>query len=114
MATVKLHVRKGDTVKVLSGKDRGTFSEVIRCMPKDGRVVVKGVAMMKKSVRPTRPTLVVASSPRRPPFRPVASSSSARSATRPRASAMPSTMRARRSACARSAARSSSSCAIRM
>ena len=38
MATVKLHVRKGDTVKVLSGKDRGTVSEVIRCMPKDGRV----------------------------------------------------------------------------
>ena len=54
MATVKLHVRKGDTVKVLSGKDRGTVSEVIRCMPKDGRVVVKGVAMMKKSVRPTQ------------------------------------------------------------
>lgn len=54
MASVKLHVRKGDTVKVLSGKDRGTVSEVIRALPQDGRVVVKGVAMMKKSVRPTQ------------------------------------------------------------
>lgn len=54
MSTAKLHVRKGDTVKVLSGKDRGTVSEVLRCYPDEGRVVVKGVAMMKKSVRPTQ------------------------------------------------------------
>ena len=54
MSTVKLHVRKGDTVKVLSGKDRGTVSEVLRCFPSEGRVIVKGVAMMKKSMRPTQ------------------------------------------------------------
>jgi large subunit ribosomal protein L24 len=50
----KLHVRKGDTVKVLSGKDAGATGEIIRALPKDGRVVVKGVAMMKKSVRPSQ------------------------------------------------------------
>ncbi|MEE8715669.1 MAG: 50S ribosomal protein L24 [Coriobacteriales bacterium] len=50
----KLHVRKGDTVKVLNGKDKGTVAEVIKAMPSDGRVVVKGVALVKKSVRPTQ------------------------------------------------------------
>lgn len=54
MATVKLHVRKGDTVKVIAGKDRGTVAEVIRSFPKEGRVVVKGCGMIKKSVRPTQ------------------------------------------------------------
>lgn len=50
----KLNVRKGDTVKVLSGKDKGKTGEILRAMPKDGRVVVKGVAIMKKSMRPTQ------------------------------------------------------------
>jgi large subunit ribosomal protein L24 len=50
----KLHVRKGDTVKVLNGKDKGTVAEVIQAMPKEGRVKVKGVALVKKSVRPTQ------------------------------------------------------------
>lgn len=50
----KLFVRKGDTVKVLNGKDRGTVAEVIRAFPSEGRVVVKGVALVKKSVRPTQ------------------------------------------------------------
>ena len=54
MAKAKLHVRKGDTVKVLSGKDRGATGEIIRALPSEGRVVVKGVALMKKSVRPTQ------------------------------------------------------------
>lgn len=50
----KMTVRKGDTVKVLSGKDAGATGEIIRALPKEGRVVVKGVAMVKKSVRPTQ------------------------------------------------------------
>ena len=54
MAKAKLHVRKGDTVKVLSGKDRGATGEIIRALPSEGRVVVKGGALMKKSVRPTQ------------------------------------------------------------
>ena len=50
----KMNVRKGDTVKVLSGKDKGATGEVLRAMPRESRVVVKGVAMMKKAVRPTQ------------------------------------------------------------
>jgi large subunit ribosomal protein L24 len=49
----KLNVRKGDTVKVLNGKDAGATGEIVRALPSEGRVVVKGVAMVKKSVRPT-------------------------------------------------------------
>ena len=41
MAAAK--IRKGDTVVILSGKDKGKTGEVIRSMPKEGRVVVAGV-----------------------------------------------------------------------
>jgi len=41
MAAAK--IRKGDTVVVLSGKDKGKTGEVIRSMPKDSKVVVAGV-----------------------------------------------------------------------
>ena len=41
MAAAK--IRKGDTVVVLSGKDKGKTGEVIRSMPKESRVVVSGV-----------------------------------------------------------------------
>lgn len=50
----KLNVRKGDTVKVLSGKDKGATGEIVRALPREERVVVKGVAIMKKSVRPSQ------------------------------------------------------------
>lgn len=50
----KLNVRKGDTVKVLSGKDAGKISQIIRALPSEGKVVVKDVAIVKKSVRPTQ------------------------------------------------------------
>ncbi len=36
-------IRKGDTVVVLSGKDKGKTGEVVKAMPKDGKVVVSGV-----------------------------------------------------------------------
>ncbi|MBM6999631.1 50S ribosomal protein L24 [bacterium] len=50
----KLHVRKGDNVMVLNGKDKGTVAEIIKAFPSEGRVIVKGVALVKKSVRPTQ------------------------------------------------------------
>lgn len=50
----KLNVRKGDVVKVLSGKDAGATGEILRALPSEGRVVVKGVALIKKSVRPSQ------------------------------------------------------------
>ena len=50
----KLHVRKGDNVMVLNGKDKGTVAEISKASPSEGRVIVKGVALVKKSVRPTQ------------------------------------------------------------
>lgn len=50
---IKLKLKKGDTVEVISGKeiDRGKRGEVIRVLPKVHRVVVQGVNMRKKHQR---------------------------------------------------------------
>jgi large subunit ribosomal protein L24 len=51
-----LKIRKGDRVRVLSGKDKGKEGEVMRAMPRDGKVIVEGVNIARKSQRPTRTT----------------------------------------------------------
>ena len=50
----KLHVKKGDTVVVLSGKDKGHKGKVIEAMPKAGKVVVEGAAKVKRHTKPTQ------------------------------------------------------------
>ena len=50
MAAAK--IRKGDTVVVLSGKDKGKTGEVIRSMPKDSKVVVSGVNVAARHRKP--------------------------------------------------------------
>jgi large subunit ribosomal protein L24 len=45
---VKLHVTKGDTVRVMRGDDKGKTGEVVRVYTKTGRVTVKGVNIVKK------------------------------------------------------------------
>ena len=50
----KLHIKKGDTVRVLSGKDKGMEGEVIRAYPSKNRVIVEKVNMVKKHMRPTQ------------------------------------------------------------
>ena len=47
-------IRKGDTVVVLSGKDKGKTGEVIRSMPKDSKVVVSGVNVAARHRKPTQ------------------------------------------------------------
>ena len=49
-----LNVRKGDTVQVIAGKDKGKSGEVIRAVPKKDRVVVEKVNVVKKAMRPTQ------------------------------------------------------------
>jgi len=44
-------IKKGDTVTVLSGTDKGKKGKVLRVMPKDGLAIVEGVRMTKKHVR---------------------------------------------------------------
>ncbi len=46
-------IRKGDKVKVITGKDKGKESRVLRSYPERQRLVVEGVNMMKKHQRPT-------------------------------------------------------------
>lgn len=50
----KMNVKKGDKVQVLSGKDRGATGEVLRALPAEGKVVVEGVALVKKHQKPTQ------------------------------------------------------------
>lgn len=47
----KLHVKKGDTVIVLSGKDKGKQGKVIEALPKKGKVVVEGVNKVKRHTK---------------------------------------------------------------
>eukprot|EP00241_Pyramimonas_parkeae_P007442 CAMPEP_0114250142 /NCGR_PEP_ID=MMETSP0058-20121206/14538_1 /TAXON_ID=36894 /ORGANISM="Pyramimonas parkeae, CCMP726" /LENGTH=163 /DNA_ID=CAMNT_0001363775 /DNA_START=96 /DNA_END=587 /DNA_ORIENTATION=+ len=49
---IKMHVKKGDTVQVIAGKDKGKVSEVTEVMTKTGKVMVKDVNMMTKHVKP--------------------------------------------------------------
>lgn len=49
-----LHVKKGDRVVVIAGKDKGKRGEVILALPKENRVVVQGVNMVKRHQRPTQ------------------------------------------------------------
>jgi large subunit ribosomal protein L24 len=50
----KMRIRKGDTVKVISGKDKGVTSVVMRALPESRKVVVEKVGVVKKAQRPTR------------------------------------------------------------
>ena len=51
---MKVHVRKNDTVIVISGKDKGKTGEVLKVSPKTGKVLVQGVNIVKKHQKPTR------------------------------------------------------------
>lgn len=48
----KMHVKKGDNVQVIAGQDKGKVGEVIRTLPKVSRVIVKGVNVRTKHVKP--------------------------------------------------------------
>ena len=47
-------IRKGDTVVVLSGKDKGKTGEIVSSMPKDGKVVVSGVNIATRHQKATQ------------------------------------------------------------
>lgn len=54
MAQGKIHVRKGDKVLILSGKDKGKKAKIISALPREGKVIVEGVNIVKKHSRPTQ------------------------------------------------------------
>ena len=49
-----LHIKKGDTVAILSGDDKGVTGEVIAVSPAEGKIIVKGVNIIHKHVKPRR------------------------------------------------------------
>ena len=50
----KMNVKKGDTVRVIAGKDKGKEGEVLRVVTASERVVVEKVGLVKKAMRPTQ------------------------------------------------------------
>lgn len=54
MSQNKLHVKKGDNVVVLSGKDKGKQGKIIEAIPKKMRVVVEGVNKVKRHTKPNQ------------------------------------------------------------
>jgi large subunit ribosomal protein L24 len=49
----RLKVRKGDNVVVVTGRDKGKSGSILRVMPEENRVVVQGVNMVKRHMRPS-------------------------------------------------------------
>jgi large subunit ribosomal protein L24 len=47
-------IKKGDTVVVLSGKDKGRTGEVVKAMPKEGRVIVSGINVHARHRKPSQ------------------------------------------------------------
>ena len=56
MSLIKLHVKEGDTVVVLSGKDKGKQGKVITSMPRAGKVIVEGINKVKRHSKPSLKT----------------------------------------------------------
>ncbi len=54
MTQPKLHVRKGDTVYILTGKDAGKRGKVIQAIPSRRKVIVEGINIVKRHTRPTK------------------------------------------------------------
>ena len=50
----KMHIKKGDTVVVLSGDDKGVQGEVIAVSREEGKVIVKGANIIHKHVKPRK------------------------------------------------------------
>ncbi len=52
MAT-KFKFKKGDTVEILAGDDKGTKAEILAVLPKKNKVIVQGCKVAKKAIKPT-------------------------------------------------------------
>ena len=50
----KVHVKTGDTVMVINGKDRGKTGKVMQVAPSEGKVIVEGINVVSKHVKPRK------------------------------------------------------------
>lgn len=53
MSFSKLHVKKGDTVTILSGKDKGKQGKILTAMPKIAKVIVEDINKVKRHTKPS-------------------------------------------------------------
>ena len=51
---IKMRIKTGDLVKVINGKEKGKTGEVLKTIPQENRVVVKGINLRTKHVKPTQ------------------------------------------------------------
>lgn len=49
-----MNIRKNDTIKIISGKDKAKTGKILKALPKKGKVLVEGLNLFKKHVRPKR------------------------------------------------------------
>jgi len=49
-----MHIKKGDTVVILSGDDKGKTGKVAQAFPAEGKIVIEGMNTVKKHQRPTK------------------------------------------------------------
>lgn len=54
MSQTKLHVKKGDTVLVLSGKDKGKQGKIVEALPKKSKIIVEGMNKVKRHTKPSQ------------------------------------------------------------
>ena len=50
----KLHVKKGDTVVIISGKNKGKKGKIVETSPKEGKVIIEGANLVTKHVKPKK------------------------------------------------------------
>ena len=51
---IKCHIKKGDTVLVITGDEKGKTGKVLQIIPQSGRAIVEGVNLVKKHMRQTQ------------------------------------------------------------
>ena len=49
----KVKIKRGDTVKVIAGDDKGKSGKVLQVLPEAGRILVEGINIVKKHTRPS-------------------------------------------------------------
>ncbi len=54
LSRIKMRIRKGDTVQVINGNDKGKTGEVLKTLPLENRVLVEGVNLRTRHVKPTQ------------------------------------------------------------
>jgi large subunit ribosomal protein L24 len=54
MSALKFHVKRGDTVQVISGNHRGSSGRILKVLPDKAQVIIEGVRLIKKHQRKTQ------------------------------------------------------------